>query len=163
MFKCNNIDTEKNTDFVFKRNTVEFMRFNVVDSLSRVDIPVRLALSGGLNQSIIYEADEVVQNALRIWNKDTTLANSNVAIGVGAEPNVMFFRSDHAQCNHPLKVDTINTTGAVDLVFNNNNTEYMRFDNSEAEINVKKKIRLSGGEGKMVIWENTESTNNVVR
>ena len=143
VFKCNNIDTENNTDLVFKRNTVEFMRFNVADSLSRVDIPVRLALSGGLNQSIIYEADEVVQNALRIWNKDTTLANSNVAIGVGAEPNVMFFRSDHAQCNHPLKVDTINTTGDVDLVFQRNGVEYIKFDGGSNIVSIPSGRALS--------------------
>ena len=134
VFKCKNIDTENNTDLVFKRNTVEFMRFNVVDSLSRVDIPIRLAVSGGLNQSIIYEADEVTQNALRIWNKDTTLTNSMVSIGVGAEPNVMFFRSNFAQCNHEFKVDTVNTTGDVDLVFQRNGGEYMRLDQTNDEV-----------------------------
>ena len=46
-FECNNVDTEYNTDMTFKRNTVEFMRFNIVDSISRVEIPMRLALSGG--------------------------------------------------------------------------------------------------------------------
>ena len=39
----------------------------------------------------------------------------------------------------------------------------MRLDQSEDEVVVSKKLRLAGGEGKMVIWENTESTNNVVR
>ena len=39
----------------------------------------------------------------------------------------------------------------------------MRLDQSEDEVAVSKKLRLAGGEGKMVIWENTESTNNVVR
>ena len=143
VFKCNNIDTENNTDLVFKRNTVEFMRFNVVDSLSRVEIPTRLALSGGLNQSTIYEADEVVQNALRIWNKDTTLTNSMVSIGVGAEPNVMFFRSNFAQCNHEFKVDTVNTTGAVDLVFQRNGVEYFKLDGGSNLVNIASGIALS--------------------
>ena len=143
VFKCNNIDTENNTDLVFKRNTVEFMRFNVVDSLSRVDIPIRIALSGGLNQSTIYEADEVVQNALRIWNKDTTLTNSMVSIGVGAEPNVMFFRSNFAQCNHEFKVDTVNTTGDVDLVFQRNGVEYFKLDGGSNLVNIASGIALS--------------------
>ena len=131
VFKCNNIDTENNTDLVFKRNTVEFMRFNVVDSLSRVDIPTRLAFSGGLNQSTIYEADEVVQNALSIWNKDTTLANSNVSIGVGAEPNVMFFRSNFAQCNQEFKVNTINTTADVNFYLQQNGTNMLTYDKDD--------------------------------
>ena len=37
----------------------------------------------------------------------------------------------------------------------------MRLDQSDDEVVVSKKIRLVGGEGKMVIWENTESTSNV--
>ena len=131
VFKCNNIDTENNTDLVFKRNTVEFMRFNVVDSLSRVDIPVRLALSGGLNQSIIYEADEVTQNSLRIWNKDTTHANSNVAIGVGAEPNVMFFKSGFAQCKDEFRVNKINTTGNVNFYLQQNGTNMLTYDKDD--------------------------------
>ena len=132
VFKCNNIDTENNTDLVFKRNTVEFMKFNIVDSASRVDIPIRLALSGGLNQSVIYEADEVTQNALRIWNKDTTHANSNVAIGVGAEPNVMFFRSGFAQCKDEFRVNKINTTGNVNFYLQQNGTNMLTYDKDDA-------------------------------
>ena len=48
-FKCDNF-IETNTDMIFKRTTVEFMRFNIV--------------AGGLNESLIYEADEGTQNAL---------------------------------------------------------------------------------------------------
>ena len=162
-FKSNSFDSENNTDVSFKRNNVEFMRFDIVDGFSRVETPMRLALTGGLNESVIYEANEVTQNALRIWNNDTTLANSMVSIGVGAQPNVFFCRSNFAQCNEEFRVNTINTIGATDLVFQTNGVEYMRFDNSAQEINVKQKLRLTGGEGKMVVWENTESTNSVVR
>lgn len=142
-FKCNNFDTESNSDMVLQRNNDEFMRFNVVDRISRVQIPIKLAMSGGLNESIIYEADEVTQNALRIWNKDESLTNSNVSIGVGAQPNVMFFRSNFAQCNEELKVDTINTTGDNDLVFQRNGVEYFKFDGSSSIVNIPSGVALS--------------------
>ena len=139
------------------------MKFNIVDSISRVEIPMRLALSGGLNESIFYEADEVVQNALRIWNKDETLANSMVSIGVGARPNVMFFRSNFAQCNEELRVDTKNTTVDGDLVFQRNGVEHMRFVQSSGRVSIQRVLQLSGGEGQMVMYEDSDASLNVVR
>ena len=62
-----------------------------------------------------------------------------------------------------FKCNNIDNENNTDLVFKRNGNEYMRLDQSEDEVVVSKKLRLAGGEGKMVIWENTESTNNVVR
>ena len=76
---------------------------------------------------------------------------------------ILTINNSEVLAKRTLKSNNFDSENNSDLVIKRNGVEYMRLDQSADEVVISKKIRLSGGEGKMVIYESTEASNNVVR
>ena len=145
--------------FTFNKAVSCAVGFSVADNLTLT-----------YNKKILWGTNSIVETSsptVPITRFDAPNSNSAYYFFVGNPVNdayrIFTISNTEVLSKRVFKCKNIDTENNTDLVFKRNGNEYMRLDQSEDEVVVSKKLRLAGGEGKMVIWENTESTSNVVR
>ena len=141
VFKCNNIDSENNTDLVFKRNGNEYMRLD--QSEDEVVVSKKLRLAGGEGKMVIWENTESTNNVVRLWNNEQTMT-AILDLGVGDNGNQFRLQPGIVMLNDAeLRVNTVNSNGVSDVSFQRNSVEYFKLDGGSNLVNIASGIALS--------------------
>ena len=130
VFKCNNIDSENNSDLVFKRNGNEYMRLD--QSEDEVVVSKKLRLAGGEGKMVIWENTESTNNVVRLWNNEQTLT-AVLDLGVGTNGTQIRLQPNKVLINSAdLWVNTINSNGNNILIFQQNEATILTYDKDDA-------------------------------
>ena len=121
---CNAFDSFGNNDVVFSRNGIEYMKFE--GTLSSVE------LAQGVKSNIYDSIGNANVSFRRNFIDFFYLRNNQVETNSG----ISLYSND-------AKINTINTTGDNDMVFQRNGVEYLKFVGATSIVNVGTSIALS--------------------
>ena len=164
--KSNAIDTHNDSDLIFNRNGVEFMKFertlgqvemtvgvksNTYDSIGNADVAFRrnfvdfLYLRNGYVEvnsgASLWSANALMNNIDTAGVSDMTFKRNGV--------DYLYLRNGYVEVNASsslwppnARINDINTTGDTDLVFKRNGVEFLRFDGPNTVTNGPENLLL---------------------
>ena len=147
---CNTINTDGNSDLIFKRNSNTYMTFNQADDRIELEKSLKLPLNPSrLEFTSCYMRESIASNSLFDFVQENSDGVIRFFVGDLLNTNMpLYLNSSVVRIgeNHTLLTNAMNTVGDVDLIFQRNSVEYMRFINT-ANIDNVDVVSIPTGKG----------------
>jgi hypothetical protein len=146
----NNIDTRSDADLVFQRNSNTYMTFNQANDRIELAKSLKLPLNPArLEFTSCYMRESIPSNSLFDFVQENSDGVIRFFVGDLLNTNMpLYLNSSVVRCgeNHTLLTNAMNTIGDVDMIFQRNGVEYMRFLNT-ANIDNVDVVSIPTGKG----------------